>query len=211
VRAAMDTLLCTSVQRPIAPLPTTITQRFSLQDFAYTLELTLACLTAFWIITGILRPLVANASDNLLGGMWAVVATVFVFRDTRDQTLSAGISRIIATCVSFVLCLTYLLFLPFNPAGLAALIAIGTLIAMFLDRRNEIVTTGITTAVVMVVAALSPAHPWHQPLLRLVDTIVGVCVGLMFAWLGSLFIRKWNSRLIEFETTDLRSAGETNV
>jgi uncharacterized membrane protein YccC len=191
--------------------PLAITQRFSLRDFAYTVELTLACLTTFWIITGILRPFVENASDNLLGGMWAVVATVFVFRDTRDQSLSAGISRMIATCVSFALCLAYLLFLPFNPAGMAALIGIGTVSTMLLGRRNEIVTTGITTAVVMVVAALSPAHAWRQPLLRLLDTIVGVTVGLMFAWIGSLFFRKWTSRFTELGEADLSGKGETNV
>jgi uncharacterized membrane protein YgaE (UPF0421/DUF939 family) len=188
VRVAMQAQLNTSLSRPIV-------QRFSLEDVAYTLELTLACLTTFWIITGILHPLVTGilhplveSADNLLGGMWAVVATVFVFRNTRDQSLSAGISRMIATCVSFVLCLAYLLFLPFNPVGMAALIGIGTLSTMLLGRRNEIVTTGITTAVVMIVAALSPDHPWIQPLLRLLDTIVGVTVGLTFAWTGSLFV-----------------------
>src|SRR6202040_2674389 len=174
----METQLNVSRSRPVV-------QRLSLQDIAYSLELFLACLTTFWIITGILRPLGESASDNLLGGMWAVVATVFVFRNTRDQSLSAGISRMIATCVSFVLCLAYLLFLPFNPVGMAALICIGTLSTTLLGRRNEIVTTGITTAVVMVVAALSPDHAWRQPLLRLLDTVVGVTVGLMFAWTGS--------------------------
>jgi uncharacterized membrane protein YccC len=204
VRVAMQAPLNTSLTRPIA-------QRLSLQDFAYTLELTLACLTTFWIITGILRRLVESASDNLLGGMWAVVATVFVFRDTRDQSLFAGISRMIATCVSFALCLVYLLFLPFNPAGMAALIGIGTLSAMLLGRRNEIVTTGITTAVVMVVAALSPADAWRQPLLRLLDTIVGVTVGHTFAWTGSLFVRRWTGQFTEFEETDLVRKGATNV
>jgi uncharacterized membrane protein YccC len=174
-----------------------LSESFSLQDFAYALELTLACLTAFWIITGILRPIDENASDNLLGGMWAVVATVFVFRDTRDQSLSASISRVIATCVSFALCLAYLLFLPFNPAGMAVLIGIGTLSTMLLGRRKEIVTTGITTAVVMVVAALSPADAWRQPLLRLLDTVVGITVGLMFAWIGSWSFSKWNSYFTE--------------
>jgi uncharacterized membrane protein YccC len=191
VRVAMQAQLNTSLSRPIV-------QRFSLQDVAYSLELTLACLTTFWIITGILRPLVESASDNLLGGMWAVVATVFVFKNTRDQSLSAGISRVIATCVSFALCLAYLLFLPFNPAGMAALIGIGTLSTMLLGRRNEIVTTGITTAVVMVVAALSPADAWRQPLLRLLDTVVGVTVGLMFAWTGSLFVGRWTGKFTEF-------------
>ncbi len=143
--------------------------------------------------------------------MWAVVATVFVFRDTRDQSLSAGMSRMIATCVSFALCLAYLLFLPFNPAGMAALIGIGTLSTILLGRRNEIVTTGITTAVVMVVAALSPADAWRQPLLRLLDTVVGVTVGLMFAWIGSLFFSKWNSNFTEMRKSDLSNKGESNV
>jgi uncharacterized membrane protein YccC len=200
----METQLNASRSGPVA-------QRFSLQDIAYSLELTLACLTTFWIITGILRPLGESASDNLLGGMWAVVATVFVFRNTRDQSLSAGISRMIATCVSFVLCLAYLLFLPFNPVGMAALIGIGTLSTTLLGRRNEIVTTGITTAVVMVVAALSPDHAWRQPLLRLLDTIVGVTVGLTFAWTDSLFVRRWTGKFAEFVETDFISKGETNV
>ena len=204
MRVAMETQLNASRSGPVA-------QRFSLQDIAYSLELTLACLTTFWIITGILRPLVESASDNLLGGMWAVVATVFVFRNTRDQSLSTGISRMIATCVSFVLCLAYLLFLPFNPVGMAALIGIGTLSTMLLRRRNEIITTGITTAVVMVVAALSPDHAWTQPLLRLLDTIVGVTVGLTFAWTGSLFVRRWTGKFAEFVETDFISKGETNV
>ena len=204
MRVAMETQLNASRSGPVA-------QRFSLQDIAYSLELTLACLTTFWIITGILRPLGESASDNLLGGMWAVVATVFVFRNTRDQSLSAGISRMIATCVSFVLCLAYLLFLPFNPVGMAALIGIGTLSTTLLGRRNEIVTTGITTAVVMVVAALSPDHAWRQPLLRLLDTIVGVTVGLTFAWTDSLFVRRWTGKFAEFVETDFISKGETNV
>jgi uncharacterized membrane protein YccC len=200
----METQLNTSLSRPVV-------QRCSLQDIAYSLGLTLACLTAFWIITNILRPLVESASDNLLGGMWAVVATVFVFKNTRDQSLSAGISRMIATSVSFVLCLAYLLFLPFNPVGMAALIGVGTLSTILLGKRNEIVTTGITTAVVMVVAALSPGHAWRQPLLRLLDTIVGITVGLTFAWTGSLFVRRWTGRFAEFVQTDFTSKGETNV
>jgi uncharacterized membrane protein YccC len=43
---------------------------------------------------------------------------------------------------------------------------------------DDIVTTGITTAVVLVVAAMSPGPPWYQPILRLLDTIVGIAVGV---------------------------------
>jgi multisubunit Na+/H+ antiporter MnhB subunit len=53
-----------------------------------------------------------------------------------------------------------------------------------LDRPDDVITTGITTAVVMVVAAISPDHAWKQPILRLLDTIVGVAVGIAGALIG---------------------------
>jgi len=117
--------------------------------------------------------------------MWAGVSTVFVFRETRADAWSAGVARLIATGVSFALCLLYLWFLPFTIAGMAALVGLGTLPMMLMDRRDDIVTTGITTVVVMVVAAITPQDAWHQPLLRLVDTVVGVGVGVACKWAAS--------------------------
>ena len=153
-------------------------------DFFYALDMALACLLSYSVITYVLAPFV-DRPDALLGGMWATVATVFVFRETRASSLAAGISRLIATGVSFALCLAYLLVLPFHPAGLAALLGLGTLVMMSLGRRDDIVTTGITTAVVMVVAAMSPQDAWHQPLLRLADTVVGIAIGVACKWIGS--------------------------
>jgi hypothetical protein len=63
----------------------------------------------------------------------------------------------------------------------------------------------------MVVAALSPAEAWRQPLLRLLDTVVGVTVGLMFAWIGSWSLSKWNSNFTELGNPNLSNKGETNV
>jgi uncharacterized membrane protein YccC len=44
-------------------------------------------------------------------------------------------------------------------------------------------------AVIMGAAAVSPQNAWQQPILRLVDTIVGVAVGLAFAWAELRVIR----------------------
>src|ERR1700730_3381890 len=165
-------------------------QKLSPGDMIYALEMAIACPISYWIISYILAPFVGKASD-LLGGMWAVVATVFVFRDSRANSLSAGLARLIATCVSFALCLLYLAFFPFQPVGMAALIGVGTVIMMLLGRREDIVTTGITTAVVMVVAGMSPQDAWQQPLLRLVDTVIGIAVGIGSMRIASLlFVRK---------------------
>ena len=146
-------------------------------DLIYALAMAIASAISYWVMSYGLVPFVDRNSD-FLGGMWAVVATVFVFRDTQASSISAGSARLIATCVSFTLCLLYLLLFPFQPLGLAALIGIGTVVMILSRRREDIITTAITTAVVMVVAAMSPQNAWMQPLLRLVDTIVGIAVGI---------------------------------
>jgi uncharacterized membrane protein YccC len=167
-----------------AALAATAKAKLSAWDVLYSLNVAVACLITYWIITYLLSPFVDQASD-FLGGMWAVVAVVFVFRDTRAHALSAGIARLVATCVSFALCLSYLLLFPFTPVGLATLLGIGTLVTALLGRRDDIVTTGITTTVVMVVAAMSPKTAWQQPLLRLFDTVVGIALGVLCKSIGS--------------------------
>jgi uncharacterized membrane protein YgaE (UPF0421/DUF939 family) len=171
-------------------MPQVKNQKLSSWDVFYALNMALACLITYWIMTHILSRFVDKPSD-FLGGMWAVAATVFVFRETRLQSLSAGIARLIATCVSFALCLLYLLLFPFTPVGMAALVGVGTLVMALLGRRDDIVTAGITTVVVMVVAAMSPADAWQQPLLRLADTMVGIAVGVACKWVGSFLFYKY--------------------
>jgi hypothetical protein len=56
---------------------------------------------------------------------------------------------------------------------------------MYLDRRDAIVATAVTTTVVMVGAALSPQDAWRQPLLRLGDTALGIVVGVTCKWITS--------------------------
>ncbi len=163
--------------------------KLSSWDVVYALNMAIACLVSYWIMTRILARFFDGSAD-FLGGMWAVAATVFVFRESRARSLSAGIARLIATCVSFALCLLYLSLFPFTPVGMAALIGIGTVAMALLDRRDDIVTTGITTAVVMVVAAMSPEDAWQQPLLRLADTVVGIAVGVTCKWVGSFWFYK---------------------
>jgi hypothetical protein len=125
-------------------------------DIAYAVDMAIACGISYAIIAQVLVPFV-DRSDVLLGGMWAVVATTFVFRESRESTLSAALARLIATCVSFALCLAYLLIFQFTGLGMAVVIGFGTIVMILLGRQEDIVTTGITTAVVLVAAALSIA------------------------------------------------------
>src|SRR3981189_1192074 len=170
-------------------IPEVKNPKLSSWDVAYALNMAIACLITYWIMTHTLSRFV-DVTSEFLGGMWAVAATVFVFRETRLRSLSAGTARLIATCVSFALCLLYLLLFPFTPVGMAVLIAVGTAVMALLGRRDDIVTVGITTVVVMVVAAMSPVDAWQQPVLRLADTIVGIAVGVAGKWVASFLFSK---------------------
>lgn len=153
--------------------------------FGQGLTLAIACFISYVLITSILsRAYFVSRDDDLLGGMWAVAATVFVYRESYRESAKAAFSRMAATLLSFALCLVYLLMFPFHPWGMAALIGIGVAILTLIGRPGDIITTGITTAVVMVVAGIAPHHAWRQPILRLVDTAVGIAVGTAAAWIS---------------------------
>jgi uncharacterized membrane protein YccC len=156
----------------------------SSEVFVHGVALGLACLVSYEATTHLLRGVHSVASsDDLLGGMWAVIATVFVYRDTQTESFAAAISRMAATAVSLALCLVYLLIAPSHPWALAMLIALGTILVTLAGRPGDSVTTGVTIAVVMVVAELEPRNAWEQPILRFADTFFGVIVGLATAWL----------------------------
>jgi len=73
------------------------------------------------------------------------------------------------------------LIFPFRPWGLAVLLALGAIVLELVGRSEDIITADITTAVVMVVAGISPEHAWKQPILRLIDTLVGIAIGILGA------------------------------
>ncbi|HEY4827958.1 MAG TPA: FUSC family protein [Solirubrobacteraceae bacterium] len=152
------------------------------QTLTYATALGVACLVSFEITTHLLaRVHPVSEADDELGGMWATIATLFVFRVAHQQSVAAALSRTRATVVSFALCLLYLAFLPFHPWGMVLLIWVGAVLVTSTGHPEDVVTTGITTVVVMVLAALSPHDAWQQPILRLADTVVGIGIGVAAA------------------------------
>jgi uncharacterized membrane protein YccC len=157
----------------------------------YAVGIAVACLVAYWTALYALASGFPKSSDTI-GAMWAAIAAAFVFRDSRAQAVSAGIARLRATCVSFVLCWIYLSFLPPTAVGMAVIIGAGTLIVSALGWRQDIITTAVTTIVVMVLAQLDPRNAWYQPVLRFLDTLLGIAIGIACKWLtdGSIVRRE---------------------
>ncbi len=112
----------------------------------HSVTLSILCVISFWLITRMLAQVFSvSRDDDLLGGMWAVVATIFVYRYSYEESVGAAFSRMGATLLSFALCFLYLLFFPFHLWGLAVLIGIGAVAMSLLRRPDDVITTGITT------------------------------------------------------------------
>jgi len=162
--------------------------RITRNQFVFALLLGLACLFTWWASSVHFYGYV-DAETAALGSMWAVIATIFVLRESHANSLSAGLARIVATVSSTILCTLYFLLFPFSPVGLAALVALSYLIANALDRPDDAVTAGITITVVLIVGALNPENAWLEPLLRLADTLIGSAVAIAAAFLFRLLVR----------------------
>jgi uncharacterized membrane protein YgaE (UPF0421/DUF939 family) len=147
--------------------------------------LAIACAASYLLTTRVINHLHQISShDVLIGGLWAVIATAFVYRLNYEQSLTAALSRASATLLSFALCFAFLLFLPFSVWGMALLIGTGALVLLLAGRGDDVITATATTAVVMVLAAISPHDAWQQPILRLADTAVGIAMGIGVSWIG---------------------------
>jgi uncharacterized membrane protein YccC len=144
----------------------------------------LACYVSFLLATQLVsRVHSISATDDQVGGLWAVIATIFVCRGSYAKSFAAGVSRLAGTLVSFAICLVYLSFLPYHTWALALLIGVSALVMIILGRPDDAATAAITTAVLIALAKVTPQHAWQQPILRLADTVIGVVVGVAAAWL----------------------------
>ncbi len=118
------------------------------QLFLHGLTLSILCMITYWLITRMLAHMLSvSRDDDLLGGMWAVVATVFVYRYSYEESVGAALSRMGATSLSFALCFIYLLFFPFHFWGMATLIGVGAVAMSLLGRADDVITTGINAKV----------------------------------------------------------------
>ena len=174
-----------------------------------SVTLGLACLASYSLVRYASAHIHSlSRADDLVAGLWAVIATAFVFRTTENDSVAAAKTRVAATALSFALCFVYLVFLPFHAWGLAVLITVCSLLLFLLGKPDDVGVAAITTGAVMVIAALGPHHAWQAPLIGAAATAVGIAIGLAASWLA-------NGKLVDglhpkpntTETRELRLGG----
>src|SRR3954462_5613183 len=114
-------------------------KKITLSELAYAMMMAVACAASYLVTSRVIGPFI-DRGDSLLGGMWAAVATAFVFRETRVGSLAAGVSRLVATFVSFALCSISIALLPVNAGGIVLLIGAGAIVMQSFRRPEDIIT-----------------------------------------------------------------------
>jgi uncharacterized membrane protein YccC len=154
-----------------------------------------ASLVSYWLVADVLSLLYTGSrTEEVIGGLWAAIAAIFVSKSSYQQSAVAAISRVAGTLVSFVVCFVYLIFLPAHLWSFALLIGVSALVPTLAGRPADAPTAAITTAVLLAIAGLDPQHAWLQPIFRLVDTGLGAIVGVAAAWLGRRLIGRPDER-----------------
>jgi uncharacterized membrane protein len=104
----------------------------------------LACAATYVLVTrGLASIHSVSPADDQLGGLWAVIATVFVCTFSYERSIKAAVSRIAGTLVSFVLCTIYLIFLPFHVWALGVLIGGSALVTILMGRPQDAAWVGL--------------------------------------------------------------------
>lgn len=137
----------------------------------------------FLLMTQVIGPLLSESGESAeIGAMWAVISTIFVFHMSFNDRLQGAKTRLAATAMSLVVCLVYLLLFPVTALGIGVVIGVSSLLAVVIRQPQDAALTAITSTVVLIVADLGqPDTRWLQPLLRLLDTAVGIAIGLAAA------------------------------
>ena len=157
----------------------------------YSAALGLSGMGSYWFVAHVINPIhpVTRTGDTI-GALWAAISTIFVYRHSYDESASAALSRMAGTVVSFALCLVYLALFPFHLWAIAVLIAIGAFVLALAGRPQDTMPASLTTTVVLVIASINPHDAWQQPILRLLDTAIGVAIGLAAVWIGVRLIER---------------------
>lgn len=150
---------------------------------AFSIALGISALASYWFVAHVANPVNrVTPTGDTIGALWAAISTVFVFRHSFDESSSAAVSRMAGTLVSFVLCEVYLVLFTFHIWAIAVLIALGAFALVLAGRPQDTMPASLATLVVLAITGLDPRHAVQQPIMRLLDTAIGVIVGLLAVW-----------------------------
>lgn len=126
--------------------------------------------------------------------MWAVISAIIVIESSHSETFVSARNRILGTIVGALVSGIYLFLFPFSVIGFTVAIGIGVLICYLFRIPKAVKLTGITIAVVIIVATIDKdLHPFVNAGLRLAESAIGTGMAIIVA-LVSYFIMEHTTK-----------------
>ncbi|WP_211829337.1 FUSC family protein [Kistimonas asteriae] len=126
----------------------------------------------------------------MVGGLWAVISGLIVSEPaTVKESIDTARTRVTGSAIGCLFGAVYLLLFSFNPFSYALFIGIASLLCYLLNYGQHVKLAAITMSVVIVVSSVSEINPVKNAILRLIESCIGVGVGVLVSWLLDKTIR----------------------
>lgn len=141
-------------------------------------QIAVVCLAAF-VIGSYVTALFSGATANV-GGLWSAISGLVVLQATTRDTWKAASLRVLGSLLGAVIAVVYLLFLPFNPIGMALTAGLTFYVCQLLGAPQHGRLGAITVVVIMVIASSNPnLKPLTNAALRFVESCIGTALALV--------------------------------
>ncbi len=127
-----------------------------------------------------------------MGAMLACTSVVIVLRSPGyRESLKVGAIRVLGTFLGASVAFLYLSFFRFTVAGMLVSVFVLEMASMFLNLyKNDRIST-ITMLIILLISQMRPGTPpWQNCLLRFVESVAGVAIGVAML----LVLDWWNRR-----------------
>ncbi len=142
------------------------------------------CIAFFAYLAGYGFTWLWHEPTAMVGGLWAVISGLIVSEPaTVKESIATARTRVTGSAIGCLFGAVYLLLFSFNPFTYALFIGIASLLCYLLNYGQHVKLAAITMSVVIVVSSVSQINPVKNALLRLIESCIGVGVGVLVSWL----------------------------
>jgi len=155
---------------------------FKLSDSVLAIKTGLVAALAFLIGAALAHA--TSRPDNVIGGLWCVMAGIVVLQSNIGGTYKAAWNRLLGVAVGTACGGVFIQILGSTPLSFCLGAALTVLICALVGLKESLRIACLSVAVVMIVGAVkSDSNPWLFSLWRFFDSALGITIALVIAHL----------------------------
>ena len=125
-----------------------------------------------------------NQPQAIIGGIWAMVATIVVFQAVYEDTVKAGYQRMLGSCIGAFISIVICTLLGYGVVQMICAIFLSLCVIKLIQINATIRITAATAGVIAGHGlTVSSLIPWVDGSIRLITTIIGAGIAMIASYL----------------------------